>query len=59
VPTDVKGAEAAGLDCLFVSGGIHGVETAHAEGGMDADKVGALLAQAGTKATYAMAALSW
>jgi HAD superfamily hydrolase (TIGR01459 family) len=59
VPTDVKGAEAAGLDCLFVSGGIHGVETAHVQGGMDADKVGALLADAGTKAAYAMATLSW
>jgi HAD superfamily hydrolase (TIGR01459 family) len=59
VPTDVKGAAAQNLDCLFVSGGIHGRETLGADGAMDAAKVGALLAAADTHAAYAMAALRW
>jgi HAD superfamily hydrolase (TIGR01459 family) len=59
VPTDVKGARDAGLDCLFISSGIHGLETRHDEGGMDAAKVEALLAAAGTSAAYAMPALTW
>jgi HAD superfamily hydrolase (TIGR01459 family) len=59
VPTDVKGAEAMGLDCLFISGGIHGADTALAAGGMDPAKVGGLLRDAGTKAAYAMSNLAW
>ena len=59
VPTDVKGAQGQGLDCLFVAGGIHGVETADADGRMNPDKVGALLDEAGTKAAYAVKTLSW
>ena len=59
VPTDVMGAQTQGLDCLFVAGGIHGQETAAPDGRMDPDKVGALLAEAGTRAAYAMKALSW
>jgi HAD superfamily hydrolase (TIGR01459 family) len=59
IPTDVKGAAQQDLDCLFIAGGIHGLETAGAEGGMDADKVGALLQGEDAKAAYAMMALSW
>jgi HAD superfamily hydrolase (TIGR01459 family) len=59
VPTDVKGAEVQSLDCLFVAGGIHGLETSGADGRMDPAKVGGLLAEAGTRAAYAMKALSW
>ena len=59
VPTDVKGAVRQGLDCLFVAGGIHGLETAGAGGVMDPDAVGALLAAGDTHAAYAMMALSW
>lgn len=59
VQTDVKGAEMQGLDCLFVSGGIHGGETAGASGTMDAQKVGALLASAGARAAFAMPSLIW
>ena len=59
VPTDIKGAEARGLDCLFIAGGIHGLETAGADKAMDADKVGALLAAANTRAAYAMSNLVW
>jgi HAD superfamily hydrolase (TIGR01459 family) len=59
VPTDVRGAEDQGLDCLFVAGGIHGQETSRPDGQMDPDKVGALLVEAGATAAYAMKALAW
>jgi HAD superfamily hydrolase (TIGR01459 family) len=49
VGTDVKGAEDQGLDCLFVTGGIH-------VGEGDADEI---LAAAGTRAAYSLAALAW
>ena len=49
VGTDVKGAEAQGLDCLFVTGGIHVGE------GDAAD----ILAAAGTRAAFSLAALAW
>ncbi len=59
IPTDVKGAARRELDCLFVAGGIHGLETATASGGMNPEAVGALLAGEGTHAAYAMMALNW
>ena len=59
IPTDIKGAAQRGLDCLFVAGGIHGLETAAAGGGMNTDAVGALLAAENTHAAYAMMTLSW
>ena len=59
LPTDVKGAQDQGLDCLFVAGGIHGVETAGSDGRMDADKVEKLLAGEGLHAAYAMTRLQW
>jgi HAD superfamily hydrolase (TIGR01459 family) len=59
VATDVKGAAAQGLDCLFVAGGIHGADTVGPDGAMDPAKVAALLDAAGAEAAYAMAALSW
>ena len=59
IPTDVLGANRRNLDCLFVAGGIHGVETAGSTGVMSADKVAALLDGEGVKAAYAMMTLSW
>jgi len=59
LPTDVKGAQDHGLDCLFVAGGIHGLEVAGADGRMDAAKVAGLLGEAGLNAAYAVTALSW
>ena len=59
LPTDVKGAQAHGLDCLFVAGGIHAADTAGTDGRMDGDKVGKLLAGEGLRAAYAMTALHW
>lgn len=50
IPTDVKGANGQGLDCLFVLGGIHAAE------GDDAD---ALLARDGASARYSLAELVW
>jgi hypothetical protein len=55
----VKGAQDQGFDCLFVAGGIHGVETAGSDGRMDADKVEKLLASEGLHAAYAMTGLQW
>ena len=59
LPTDVKGAQDFGLDCLFVAGGLHGVDTAGPDGRMDPDKVGAMLSGAGLKAAFAMTDLHW
>ena len=53
IPTDVKGAQAHDLDCLFISGGIHGAEAGTPEA------VGELLARQGVTATFSMPALSW
>ena len=58
IATDVKGANAQGLDVLFVASGIHGAETIGA-GGLDAKAVEDLLAKDGAKATYAIADLAW
>jgi HAD superfamily hydrolase (TIGR01459 family) len=54
IPTDVKGAQAQGLDCLFVYGGIHGGEIAG-----DPARVGELLAEHGTAAAFAIPTLNW
>lgn len=58
VATDVKGANAQGLDVLFVASGIHGAETIGANG-LDAKAVEDLLAKDGAQATYAIADLVW
>ncbi len=49
IATDVKGANNQGLDCLYISGGIHA-----AEGDSET-----LLAKAGAHAAYELAALRW
>ena len=54
IPTDVKGAKDQGLDCLFISGGIHGGET-----GGDAERIGTLLSEHATAAAFAMPGLRW
>lgn len=59
IPTDITGANAQGLDVLFVAGGIHGAETVGADGRLDAAAAEALLAAAGVHADYAIAALAW
>lgn len=58
VATDVKGANAQGLDVMFVAGGIHGAETIGPQG-LRTDAVAALLSQEGAHARWAMAELRW
>jgi len=56
LPTDILGAAAQSLDCLFVTGGIHG---AHFSGGAYAQEVGQLLQDHQTRARYTMPVLRW
>ena len=58
VATDIVGANAQSLDVLFVVGGIHTAETRGADGGLDAEAAGRLLAASGAHATWAMDALA-
>lgn len=58
LPTDIKGANARGLDVLFIADGIHGVETVSA-GGLNAEVVADLLRQQSLTATWAMPNLVW
>jgi HAD superfamily hydrolase (TIGR01459 family) len=57
VPTDIAGANAQKLDCLFIASGMHG-EALWTNGAIDAAKVETALASENVYATYAMAALA-
>ena len=59
VLTDVAGADRAGLPLLFVAAGIHAGDLLQAGGGLDPGRVGAVLAQAGTRAEHVIADLAW
>jgi HAD superfamily hydrolase (TIGR01459 family) len=59
IPTDVKGAQDQGLDCLFIVGGLHGAELDAQEPQALAGGVERLLAAHGARAAFAMAALRW
>jgi HAD superfamily hydrolase (TIGR01459 family) len=56
LPTDVAGANAQGIDCLFVLGGIHAAELG---GALTPQRAQRLLAEANAHARYAMADLVW
>jgi HAD superfamily hydrolase (TIGR01459 family) len=58
IVTDIAGANAQGLDVLFIAAGIHGAETRGADGGLDAAAAQRLLAAGGAQAAYAMDALA-
>ncbi len=58
LPTDVRGANARGLDVLFVANGIHAAE-AVGPGGLRLDVVEDLLRQEGLQATWATVELDW
>lgn len=58
LPTDIRGANARGLDALFVASGIHGGETIGPDG-LNLAAVEDLLRQDGLSATYAIADLVW
>jgi HAD superfamily hydrolase (TIGR01459 family) len=59
LPTDVRGANARGLDCLFVANGIHGGETVGPDGVLNLPVVVDLLRQEGLQARWAMADMVW
>jgi HAD superfamily hydrolase (TIGR01459 family) len=59
IPTDVLGANNQGLPVLFVAAGIHGQESAGADGQLDPAKVEALLSNAQVKADWAIRDLVW
>ncbi len=58
LPTDVAGANAQGLDLMFVAAGIDS-ERLMPEGLLDAGALGAFLAEAGAHAAYALPELVW
>ncbi|WP_372782377.1 TIGR01459 family HAD-type hydrolase [Phenylobacterium sp.] len=58
LPTDIRGANARGLDVLFVASGIHGAETIGPDG-LNVPAVEDLLRQDGLSAAYAIADLVW
>jgi HAD superfamily hydrolase (TIGR01459 family) len=53
LPTDIAGANAQGVDAVFVASGMHG-EALWSGGKLDAEKVEAAQREAGVRATYAM-----
>lgn len=57
IGTDVKGANGAGIDCLFIASGMHG-ETLMSGGALDLAKVDAALAAEGAQARYVMSHLT-
>jgi HAD superfamily hydrolase (TIGR01459 family) len=56
VITDVKGANAQGLDCVFIASGIHGADLVR-DGVLSIDALAAALAAEGAHAAYVMDAL--
>ena len=58
LPTDVRGANARGLDVLFVASGIHGAETIGPDG-LIMPVIGDLLRQEGLQANWAIADMMW
>lgn len=57
IATDVAGANAQGLDCLFIASGMHG-EALRSDGVLDGAKVNAALAAEGARARYVMGELA-
>ena len=57
--TDIAGAQAQGLDRLFIAAGIHGPESRGSDGRLSATAVDDLLAAAGLAADFAMGDLAW
>ena len=55
IATDVKGANAAGLDCLFIADGIHGEDVRE----FTPEHMAELFAKHGAHAPYATRALVW
>ena len=58
LPTDIRGANARGLDVLFVANGIHGGETVGPDG-LNMAVVTDLLRQEGLQANWVIADNIW
>jgi HAD superfamily hydrolase (TIGR01459 family) len=58
LPTDVRGANARGLDILFVANGIHGAEIVGVDG-LNLELVNDLLRQEGLQANWTIADMVW
>jgi len=59
VVTDVMGANAQALDCLFIAQGIHGDQARGDDGGLDPLRAGDLLKAETAYARYAALELAW
>ena len=59
IATDVKGANAQGLDILFVTGGIHAREAQDGRGRIDKGRLGTLLRRSDAQARWALRELAW
>jgi HAD superfamily hydrolase (TIGR01459 family) len=59
LPTDVLGARRMGLDCLFVTDGIHAADIQGPDRQPDRAKLDGLLAAHGAQVRYAVANLVW
>ena len=59
VVTDVMGANAQALDCLFIAQGIHGDQARGENGSLDPARAGELLKAETTYARYAALELTW
>jgi HAD superfamily hydrolase (TIGR01459 family) len=59
VVTDVLGANAQALDCLFIAQGIHGDAARGADGALDPERAAALLTAETAYACYAALELRW
>jgi HAD superfamily hydrolase (TIGR01459 family) len=59
IATDVKGANAQGLDILFIAAGIHAREAEDEHGGLAPDRLGALLRRSEAHARWAVPELAW
>jgi HAD superfamily hydrolase (TIGR01459 family) len=59
IATDIAGAQARGLDRLFIATGIHGAQASGADGRLKAAAIDALLAESGLEAQFAMGDLAW
>ena len=57
--TDVAGAAARGLDCLFVADGIHRAETTRPDGAVDPAGLARFLAETGASPVATIAGLRW
>ena len=57
--TDIKGANAAGLDALLVARGIHGDDLVGADGTLDGDRIAYSAAAAGVTVIGAMSEFVW